>query len=263
MRRRTDVTWRIGTIGFGYSPWRGVFYPRELKSNEYLSYYVSRFDCVELDTTFHAMPTAERVRVWAEQVDDDFRFAVKTPKQITHEGAIDQRIDLMRAFIEACRPFEQKLGMVLVQFPPGFDTSQGPALMRFLDRVRDVPIAIEFRHPSWFEQGAVRSFEPRGVTVVANDYMDRTQPILSQGPIYLRLIGEHERFSRYQAEEWDTTDRLQWWIDRVEQAARPGVIVYALLSNDYAGYAVGTAERLKGLLGLPLKRTETMVSLFE
>src|SRR5687767_10613554 len=98
MHRRTDVTWRIGTIGFSYSPWRGVFYPPGSKPSEYLAHYATRFDSVELDTTFHAMPTPERVRAWADQVDEQFRFVVKTPKMITHEGVIDQRIDLMRAF---------------------------------------------------------------------------------------------------------------------------------------------------------------------
>lgn len=263
MRRRTDVTWRIGTIGFGYAEWRNVFYPAGMKSNEYLKQYASRFDSVELDTTFHAMPTAGRVRVWAGQVDDDFRFLVKTPKMITHEGTLDQRIDLMRAFVDTLQEFGPKLGGVLLQFPPSFDASQVPALMRLLDRVREVSIALEVRHPSWFEQRIVHAIDGHGVTIVANDYLDRTQPLVSKRGAYLRLIGTHDTYPKKNAEEVDVTERLQWWIDRVEQTAAPNATVHVMLSNDYAGYAIGTAERLKDLLGLKKKRTETMVSLFE
>jgi len=263
MRRRTDVTWRIGTIGFSYSPWRGVFYPPGSKPNEYLAYYASRFDSVELDTTFHAMPTLERVRAWAEQVDEQFRFVVKTPKMITHEGPIEQRVDLMRAFADVVRGFEQKLGMVLLQFPPTFEPRETSSLMKMLDRVRDVPLAVEFRNNAWFAQGTVRLFDERGVTVVANDYLDQTQPLISRQPMFLRFIGEHDRFSKYDEEELDMTERLQWWIDQVEKRAAPNATVYAMFNNDYAGYSVGTGDRLKDLLSLAKKRTDAMVSLFE
>jgi len=92
----------------------------------------------------------------------------------------------------------------------------------------------------------------RGVTVVANDYLEIAQPIIPSAAIYLRLIGEHQRFPDMNAEQFDTTERLTWWADRVNDIAVPNATVYVTLNNDYAGYSVATAERLKRVVGLPV-----------
>src|SRR3954453_598716 len=80
--------WRFGTMGFGYADWNGVFYPAGTKSSDYLAFYARHFNSVELDTTFYATPEIARVKHWAASVPDDFRFTMKTPRTITHEGAL-------------------------------------------------------------------------------------------------------------------------------------------------------------------------------
>src|SRR6476659_1528205 len=120
------TNWRLGTVGFGYDDWKGVFYPDSLKSADYLSFYSRHFDTVELDTTFHATPAAERVARWAMAVPEGFRFCVKTPKDVTHaDGRVSApvRVDAMRRFVDVVREFREKLGVVLVQFPPSLDAS--------------------------------------------------------------------------------------------------------------------------------------------
>src|SRR5947209_1294514 len=114
------MRYRLGTIGFSYPEWVGGFYPRDLKATDYLSFYARYFDCVELDTTFHAVPPAATVRRWAAQVPDDFRFAVKCPRTVTHEGRIDAQISVMSEFLDVMRELGGKLGPVLLQFPPSF-----------------------------------------------------------------------------------------------------------------------------------------------
>jgi uncharacterized protein YecE (DUF72 family) len=249
---RDDLAWKIGTMGFAYTAWRGVFFPPSVKQGEQLSYYASRFDAVELDTTFHAMPTVERVRHWAGQVDDDFRFAVKAPKQVTHETMPDERVELMQSFLDVVSAFEQKLGAVLMQFSPMFDSSSAPAMIRFLDRLQSgIPLAVEFRHPSWRTSGIDQLLRERGICLVANDYFDRTQPIIPTANfLYLRFIGEHNRFPKMNQEELDTDDRLAWWADQIHAAAPRGATVWAMFNNDYAGYSPATAERLKRRVGV-------------
>src|SRR5436190_23844928 len=66
------MDWRLGTMGFGYADWSGVFYPAGLKSSEYLSFYAKHFNSVELDTTFYATPDVARVKHWAASVPEDF-----------------------------------------------------------------------------------------------------------------------------------------------------------------------------------------------
>src|SRR5436305_8771921 len=106
-------SWRVGTIGFGYCDWQKVFYPDAIKSSDHLAFYAKHFDTVELDTTFHAAPTPERVERWAAAVPDEFRFCVKTPKDVTHAaGPLSRRTPAMAGFLAAVRGFGAKLGIV-------------------------------------------------------------------------------------------------------------------------------------------------------
>src|SRR5688572_19946054 len=116
------MNYRLGTMGFSYADWAGgVFYPPGLKPGEYLSHYAKYFDAVELDTTFHATPPPERFRRWADVTPAGFRFAVKTPKSVTHELPPDKAIGGMHAFLDAARRLGEKLGVVLLQFAPSFE----------------------------------------------------------------------------------------------------------------------------------------------
>ena len=151
MQGRTD--WRLGTMGFGYTEWSGgVFYPEGLKPGEYLAHYAHHFDAVELDTTFYATPTPDRVQRWADATSPTFRFAAKTPRQITHETAIDRGIEPMLDFLHVMRRgLGERLGVVLLQFPPSFTAKETPKLERFLRALpNDAELAAEFRHESWF-----------------------------------------------------------------------------------------------------------------
>src|SRR4051812_42942353 len=122
MTMATD--WRLGTMGFGYADWNDVFYPAGMKSSEYLEHYARHFNSVELDTTFYATPDSARVKHWASVVPDDFQFAMKTPRTVTHEGSIDRNVDRMFEFLDAVHHFDQKLGVILLQFGPAFDATQ-------------------------------------------------------------------------------------------------------------------------------------------
>jgi len=163
---------RFGTMGFSYADWAGVFYPPGTKPGDYLAHYARHFDTVELDTTFHATPPVERVRRWAEVTPDDFRFCVKTPKDVTHEGAIDRRVGPMLEFVEVMRAFGPKLAAILVQLPPSCGIDQFEALKRFASAMpRDVRFAIEFRNASWGKRRTLDLLrEHRWALVAAGDF---------------------------------------------------------------------------------------------
>src|SRR5687767_14774231 len=124
--------WRIGTMGFSYADWAGAFYPEGMKPAEYLAFYARHFDAVELDTTFHATPPAERVRRWTAVTPDDFRFAVKAPRAVTHDTPLARALPRMLQFLDAVRQFGQKLSVVLLQFPPTFSIENVNPLSGFL-----------------------------------------------------------------------------------------------------------------------------------
>lgn len=252
--------WRIGTIGFGYSDWQDVFYPPEVKAAEYLAFYSKHFDTLELDTTFHAVPTPERIRRWAEAVPEGFRFCVKTPKDVTHgQPPLISRLRPMLDFLDVVRGFGEKLGPVLLQFPPSFDTGDGRDLEKFLDALpADLRYAVELRHGSWNVSLTEEILRDHGCCWVAADSFDEPWPLRATTDfLYVRWIGEHGRFPTLDRERLDTSGRLAWWKGLVDDVARRDVqTVWGLVNNDYSGFAVATANRMRKLVGLPVRIPE-------
>jgi uncharacterized protein YecE (DUF72 family) len=253
--------WRLGTIGFGYDDWAGVFYPDRLKPADYLSFYARHFDTVELDTTFHAAPTPDRVAKWAGAAPEGFRFCVKTPREITHVDArlsAPGRVDSMLRFVDAVRGFDAKLGIVLVQFPPSFDAGAANDLRTFLAALpTDVRFAVELRHPSWDTGATADLLREFRCAWVAADYLDREpwDVVPTTDFLYVRWVGRHGVYPTLDRERIDATDRLAWWERRVERCA--GVkTVWGLVNNDYTGYAVATCNRMKRLVRQEVKPLE-------
>ncbi|HEX4793032.1 MAG TPA: DUF72 domain-containing protein [Humisphaera sp.] len=246
------MRYRLGTIGFSYPEWVGGFYPRDLKATEYLSFYARYFDCVELDTTFHAVPPAATVRRWAAQVPDDFRFAVKCPRTVTHEGRIDAQISVMSAFLDVMRELGGKLGPVLLQFPPSFRAAELDRLSAFLGKLPRVRYAVEFRHDSWLNDRTTAMLKEQRVCWAVGDYATPPEPVrVTTDFLFIRWIGIHHRFERLDIEQIDVTDRLRSWKTQFEQAPAGVKEIWAFVNNDFSGYAIGTANRMKRLLGLP------------
>jgi uncharacterized protein YecE (DUF72 family) len=135
----------VGTSGFSYTSWRGAFYPAEARPRDFLPFYSERLPSVELNTTFYQLPTEQRLARWAAQTPADFRFAVKMTRRITHFG----RLESIPDFCARVRALGDRLGPILVQFPPTRPRDDG-FLRLFLDSLDpDLDYAFEFRHPSW------------------------------------------------------------------------------------------------------------------
>jgi uncharacterized protein YecE (DUF72 family) len=243
--------WRIGSMGFAYEDWRGIFYPRGTRPGEYLSFYAKHYNAIEIDSTFHAVPPADRVARWREVTPADFRFCLKTPRAITHEGYIGDAIGPMREFIGVAKHLRDKLGLVLVQYPPTLPVNVWPQVRRFLDEAcREVRIAIEFRHGSWTGATHVHDdLRPRNVALVNAEYeVDPVEPVTTADFSYVRLIGVHGRFEPLTHERFDPTAKLQWWVERLA-ALEPGREKWVLLNNDWSGYSIATMDRLKRMVG--------------
>ena len=253
--------WRVGTIGFGYDDWAGPFYPPGEKSAAFLRFYATQFDCVELDTTFHAAPPADRFRHWAESVPDGFKFAVKAPKAITHQTAPAAAGGPMLEFLRAARALGSRLGPIVVQFPPTLSADAfGPMETLLGTLPADIRFAVEFRHPSWDRPQTAEMLARHRCCWVAADFGETAvTPTVTTDFSFLRLVGRHERFTVYDREQADVRPRLKWWFDRLAKTDVGEHWVMA--NNDYAGYAIGTARRARTLAGAPPTLTPT--SLFD
>lgn len=262
---------RFGTMGFSYADWAGgVFYPSGLKAGDYLAHYARNFDTVELDTTFHATPPVERVRRWADVTPEGFTFCVKTPRDVTHEGAIDRRVGPMLEFVEVVRAFGAKLGAILVQLPPSCGVDQFDALARFARQMpRDLRFAVEFRNATWGKRRTLDLLREHRWALVAAEYQTRPRQIHVTGDfLYLRWIGEHERFKELNREQIDVSANLAWWKDELERtvnapgaspASAGGPDVYGFFNNDYSGFSVATCRKFMRMMGLPVREAEDLL----
>jgi uncharacterized protein YecE (DUF72 family) len=255
------TTWRLGTMGFAYEAWRGVFYPHSAKPRQYLAHYSQVFDAVELDSTFYGAPRESTVRQWAAQTPLGFRFCPKTPREISHERglALEQGAgEAMARFLDVVRLLGARLGPVLIQLPPSFGPAQRPALEAFLASLpADVRYAVELRHRGWYVPETADLLARLGVAWVTLDYIDLPRQIdVTSDLLYVRWIGQHGRWAQRGREEIDVTPRLRWWWEQLQPAAGQVDAVYGFFNDDYAGYAPATCNRFKAMAGLPLVEPE-------
>ncbi|MRR16608.1 MAG: DUF72 domain-containing protein [Deltaproteobacteria bacterium] len=159
----------IGTSGFGYKEWKGLFYPEKITPGDMLRFYAERLHAVEINNTFYHMPTAEMLSVWTRQVPVNFIFAFKAPRLITHVKRLKNAGPEMQYLFRTLSVLHRKLGPVLFQFPESFPADTD-ALAHFLDLIPDkTPCAFEFRHPSWNNDQAGDLLRKRDLSLCTTD----------------------------------------------------------------------------------------------
>jgi uncharacterized protein YecE (DUF72 family) len=281
-----DVPIRLGTMGFGYADWDGVFYPRGLKGPARLGRYAAEFDALELDSTFHAVPALEHVKRWGGAVPAHFRFTAKMPRAVTHaDRRLDEPASLREAlaFVETMRTLGEKLSAVLVQFPPSFAPTRFGELANLLDELPGgMRYAIELRHDGWWHPMTAALLRGHNAAWVCADetpaahlgqrpseptaYQHR-RPILTADWFYLRWIGVHEQFgsdSKKDHNRHDATGRLAGWADHLRTLTATGRVneVLGFVNNDYSGHSPTDVRTLRKLLGQPEKQVPP-ASLFD
>jgi uncharacterized protein YecE (DUF72 family) len=195
----------VGTSGFSYKEWKGSFYPEKLPNASMLGYYAERLGTVEINNTFYRLPRASVLAGWAGTVPDDFRFAVKASRRITHFQKLADAGELLGYLFEVLKALGSKLGPVLFQLPPTF-RADAPLLQAFLAQLpAGTRAAFEFRHPSWFDDAIYGVLEAHGAALVGGDLdeSERSPPLVrTSGFTYLRLRRESESYSARELEEW-------------------------------------------------------------
>ncbi|HEX8753675.1 MAG TPA: DUF72 domain-containing protein [Solirubrobacterales bacterium] len=233
---------RIGCSGWSYGDWRGVLYPPGLGTSRWLARYAETFDTVEVNATFYRLASEETVRAWVEQVPEGFLFAVKASRYLTHMRRLRDIETGIERFWAPLEPLRRsgKLGPVLWQLPESFERDD-ETLARALELLPEAQHCFEFRHPSWFADPVYELLADNGASLALGHDARRALPEASPvGPIaYLRLhYGARGRAGNYSERELETwRRRLAAW-----RARRP---VFAYLNNDWQGFAVRNALRLR------------------
>jgi len=253
-REATRAVIRLGTQGWSYPDWIGVFYPPRSKQEHYLPFYVQVFDTVELDTTFYHPPRASVVRSWEKYAPAHFRFAAKVPQRITHEAKLAAMGEHLQAFIAALDPLGEKLGPLLVQLPAEF--AWGSDELGLLDRFlaakpHDVRLAVELRSASWHRPETFDLLRRRDAALAWTEW--RALPRVTEVTadfLYVRWMGTREDIETYDRVQIDRTPAFDAW-ERDLAGALPQVKeVFGYFNNHWAGHSPASANEMKRRLGL-------------
>jgi len=238
---------RIGCSGWNYAHWRnGVFYPPKLPPRSWLDFYARHFDTVEVNATFYRLPRETAVANWVRESPPGFVFAVKMSRYATHIRRLRDLAPSIALFYERIRPLvdSPKLGPVLWQLPPGFRRDDA-RLSEALEQLPPGRHCFEFRDDSWFVEPVYELLRAHGVALVIGDTPRRDYAHeLTADWTFLRFHhgkrGRNGNYSERELEEW--AQRIEAWGAEHE--------VFAYFNNDWNGYAVKNAGRLKVMLGL-------------
>jgi uncharacterized protein YecE (DUF72 family) len=238
----------IGTSGWSYKHWRGMFYPQTLPSSEWLDHYKTVFSTTEINGSFYRLPSVETVEKWTAQVPDNFVFCPKMSRYLTHLKKLREPEEPMERFFSVFEPMKKKMGPVLVQLP---------AMLRFTYHVAEefyrllkfsygqYGFVMEVRHPSWLQEESLTlmtAFDIGFVSSQSNGVFPYAETVTAKN-IYVRFHGPEALYASSYSDEM-----LQGFARKFKQWAAEGHEVWAYFNNDIHGYAPADAQRLKQMV---------------
>jgi len=236
---------RIGTSGYHYKHWVGTFYPPKTPPSKMLEYYVQHFDTLELNNSFYRLPTIEAFESWRDATPENFVFAVKASRFITHNKKLKDPENAIDNILPRAEHLGKKLGPVLFQLPPKWrvNLERLEGLLEILPR--EHRYAFEFRELSWMTPDVNRLLERYNAAFCIYELAGYHSPFtLTADFAYVRLHGPEAgkyqgRYSKAQLREW--ARRIEHWSAKLKA-------VYIYFDNDQAGYAAQNALELRQMV---------------
>lgn len=267
----------VGACAWNHPSFQRHFYPPGLARARWLTYYAQYCNAIEVDSTFYRSPAVSTVEKWTAQTPGYFRFAVKAPKALTHEARLDLRDTFAHGewhrLLDACAAFDGKLSCILLQLAPSLTVAGFDNLRRVLDTVPGgMPVAVEFRHPSWYLEKVHDDLAARGVVRAwADHYLDPDRGVGDGNPFYwadtgpfayVRLLGDMS--TKYRADGgknfeygsvlFDRGADLEAWTARVAGGMGRGQPFQIFINNHYEGFSLITAQKLRDGVARCLQR---------
>ena len=256
---------RVGTSSWSFPDWRGVFYPPQTPADRQLSHYAAKFNSVEVNTSFYALPATKTLLRWLESVPPEFTFSLKAPREITHEKRLVDVEQLTAAYLDRVRSLGPVPAPGLIQFPATFTRSRaGRLLANFVDNIAtqapDIPLSVEVRAADLMTTAFALFLMERqiGFVVVERTGQPDTYPhwqaaaasVDTPLPLHIRLIG-HDRDPLPD----DKTIRrpqdqlLDKWARRIADLLLNGTNVFCYVHNPFEGHAPESVRRLRSRVG--------------
>jgi uncharacterized protein YecE (DUF72 family) len=232
---------RVGTSGYQYDHWRGVFYPNHTPTREWLDFYAQRFCTVEINNTFYHLPSARAFDAWHDQAPRGFRFALKYSRYGSHLKHLKDPHQHVDRFVERAERLGTYLGPILVQLPPRWrvDVERLETFLSALPRGR--LWAIEVRDDTWLCDSVYEALRRHRVALCLHDLLPDHPDELTAGWTYLRFHGppSNRKYAGSYPHQALTAAarRIDDWLSAVHD-------VYAYFNNDEQGHAVENARDL-------------------
>lgn len=240
---------KVGSCAWNHKDWVGSFYQEN--RTPWLTQYSARFSTVEINATFHSIPAREDIIRWSANTPDGFVFSVKLPWKITHYKRLHQVRRDMEKFCDVIEGLGEKLGPILVQFPPQFTKDENIDIFRkFVPTLpRHLKWVFEFRSEKWYCNEIYEYLARYRYAFCMIDFKGLPRIEIVTAPfVYIRLIGDRKAIMKTTA-VWnrtviDRTDEIKWWAGKIASFEQKGLAVYCYANNHYEGYAVATIEKL-------------------
>lgn len=236
--------WWIGCSGFYYKAWKEAFYPTGLPQRKWFEFYCEHFNTVELNVTFYRFPRVGDLQEWYSRSPDDFKFAVKAPRLITHYKRFNHVARELHDFYEAVsKGLKNKLGPILFQLHPGIQYSELKLeqLLECLDPKFDN--VVEFRHETWWRANVLKKLKLANIAFCGISYPGLPDHVhKSAAFMYYRFHGVPKLYlSSY------SRQKLNSIVDEIKRK-KEVEDVYLYFNNDIAVAAVRNAKTLQDII---------------
>ena len=249
----------LGTSGYSFPHWKGVFYPERIRGKDWLRYYAITFNSVEINSTYYGILSPKTAEAMTDSVPPGFSFSVKLHSSMTHGRNAGP--EEWRMFLEMLKPFRERgmMGPVLAQFPWSFPLEERSFqwLEKISESLGELDKAVEFRRSAWYgaeplERVGGMGFAPVSVDLPALDGLPDTGLLQARGTVYLRLHGRNagkwwgntqERYDYHYGET-----ELKPWAEKLRRLSASATKCYVFFNNCHMGKAALNARDMERLL---------------
>ena len=241
----------VGSMGWSYDFWKPGFYPKTLSSSDFLAYYSKRFNSVEVDNTFYRIPLKQTVLSWKEQTPIGFVFSLKFPRVITHVKMLRDFEEETRVFLERVELLEEKLGVLLLQFPFLFRAEHVPLLEKFLGALpKEYRYVVEVRNKKLLENGFYSMLKANGAALAWVDSVSLPNVTeVTSNFLYVRWEGDRKIVNgKLGKTEIDRISDIKLWASKLKPYLKEQMDVFGYFSKYYSGFPTADIEHFMNSL---------------
>ncbi len=238
----------IGTSGWSYKDWVGIFYPKDLKPTEWITYYAKTFDCTEINGSFYRLPNKQTVINWVNKTPPDFLFCPKISRYLTHFKSLKDPEEPLQRFFGIFEPMQGKLGPVLIQLPKtvAFDPDKTKHFYQLLkEDYGNNKFAMEVRHESWLTEESYELMRRYNISFVISHSGNHFpyREVVTAKDIYFRFHGPTSKYdSKY------TDEEMKSFASIFKKWLKQGHELWIFFNNDWYGYGIENGLILEALL---------------